>query len=272
MENIIGHEKVKIILNKLIDEDKVGHAYLFLGKEGIGKKMMAVQFAKRVMSIDEGEFNESDFKIISPENDTIKVEQIRKLIDEIYLKPVLSKKKVIIIDNAEKMNDNAQNALLKVLEEPPIYAVIILISSNKEKIIKTILSRVTEIPFEALSNEELKQIIKEDIDFDYARGSVSRAMDILEGDYFKSAKEIMPIIESKDFLLLNRKMNEIKKADVDIVKVLEMLKIMYYKNLREDAYSSAKKIELIEETIKKIVRNANADLALDKLMIEMCRS
>lgn len=272
MENIIGHEKVKIILNKIIDENKIGHAYLFFGKDGIGKKMMAIDFAKKIMSINDSEFNEADFKMVVPDGDVIKVEQIRNLIDDIYLKPTHSKKKVIIINDADKMNDNAQNALLKVLEEPPTYAVIILVTSNKEKIIKTILSRVMEIPFNALTNEELKQIVKEDIDLDYARGSVSKAMSILEGDYFKIANEIMPLIDKRDFLLINRKINEVKKSDIDIVKVLEMLKIMYYKELKENTYLSVKNIELIEQTIKDINRNANTDLALDKFIIEICRS
>ena len=272
MENIIGHEKVKIILNKLIDEDKVGHAYLFFGREGIGKKMMAIEFAQKIMEKNEGKINDSDFKIIYPENDIIKVEQIRELINDIYLKPVISKKKVIIINDANKMNDNAQNALLKVLEEPPSYAIIILIVNNKEKILKTILSRVTEIAFEALSNDELKQIIKEDIDFDYARGSVSQAMSIIENDFYKMSKEILPLIDSKDFLMLNRKMNEVKKADIDIAKELEMLKNMYYNNIRENTYVSVKKIEIIEETIKRLERNANSDLTIDKFMIEICRS
>ena len=162
MENIIGHEKVKIILQKQIEEDKIGHAYMFFGKEGIGKKCLAIEFAKQIMSNGDNVFNESDFKIIFPENDSIKVEEIRNLINEVYLKPVYSKRKVFIINDADKMNVNAQNALLKVLEEPPTYTTIILIVSHKERIIKTILSRVTEVTFDCLTDEELKQIIGQD--------------------------------------------------------------------------------------------------------------
>ena len=137
MDKIIGHEKQKQILKKMIDEDKIGHAYLFTGKDGIGKKLVAIEFAKQVMSSETSDsFNETDFKIILPEKDSIKIEEVRNLIDEVYLKPTYSKRKVIIIDDADKMNMNAQNALLKVLEEPPVYATLILITSNKDKIIK----------------------------------------------------------------------------------------------------------------------------------------
>lgn len=194
MENIIGHEKVKIILEKLITEDKIGHAYLFLGKEGIGKKLLAIDFAKKIMALDDGSFNESDFKVITPEKDLIKVDEIRNLINEVFLKPTHSKRKVFIIDDADRMNASAQNALLKVLEEPPLYATLILIVSNKEKIIKTILSRVTEIKFANLSNAELEKIVGNKIDLEYARGSASKALEILESDYYNSTQELMRFI------------------------------------------------------------------------------
>ncbi|MBQ9314704.1 MAG: AAA family ATPase [Clostridia bacterium] len=271
MENIIGHEKVKIILKKIIDENKVGHAYMFVGKEGIGKKLVAIAFAKQIMNLDGSTFNESDFKIILPENDLIKVEQIRKIINEVYLKPVYSKHKVIVIDDADKMNANAQNALLKVLEEPPMYATLILVVSNKEKIIKTILSRVTEITFDNLTNQELEKIVGKAIDLDYARGSASKALSLLEGNYYEMATQLITAMDEKDFLKLNKKMTEAKQSDVVIVKLLEMIKIMYHKNMKEDTYAKIKKIELLDDTIKNLNRNANADLALDKLMIEICR-
>ena len=190
MENIIGHENVKIILKRMIEEDKVGHAYMFVGKEGIGKKLLAIEFAKQIMNQKDNTFNESDFKIILPESDLIKVEEIRNLINEIYLKPIFSKHKILIIDDADKMNANAQNALLKVLEEPPAYATLRLIVSHKERIIKTILSRVTEIVFNPLNREELEQIVSGgNINLEYARGSVSKALSIISEEYYPYAQE-----------------------------------------------------------------------------------
>lgn len=270
MENIIGHEKVKVLLNQLIEEDKIGHAYMFVGKDGIGKKEIAIEFAKKIMSKDSNLFNEPDFKMIMPENELIKVEEIRDLINEVYIKPVYSNKKLIIIDDADKMNANAQNALLKVLEEPPAYITIILIVSNKERIIRTILSRVTEIAFDNLTNEELQKIIGREFDYDLARGSASKALSLLDGNYYEMANVLIQLIEKKDYLLLNRKFTEFKQLNVDILNVLETLKVMFYKNLKENTCEKIKMIEFIDNTIKNIDRNANVDLALDKFMIETC--
>lgn len=242
-----------------------------LAKRELVKNGLAIAFANKIMTKDEGKWNESDFKIISPENDLIKVEDIRSLISEIYLKPIEAKRKVMIIDDADKMNLNAQNALLKVLEEPPAYATLILIVSHKEKMIKTVLSRMTEITFDHLTKEELKQIVGKEIDYELARGSASKAFSILEDDYFAITKELIPIIDQKDFIKLNKKMIEIKQSGTEIEKVLEILKLMYYKDLKENTYIKVKNIQLIEQTIKNLNRNANVDLALDKLMIELCR-
>ena len=123
MEKIVGHENEINLLNKAIAEDKIVHAYLFSGREGIGKKKVAIDFANKII----GE-NITNLKIIEPENDIIKIEVIRNLITDVYLKPTDSSKKVFIINDADKMNVNAQNALLKVLEEPPTYIVLILVS------------------------------------------------------------------------------------------------------------------------------------------------
>ena len=213
MINIIGHEKVKIILDKLLKEDKIGHAYLFFGKEGIGKKLMAINFAEKIMEKDGGNFNDTDFKIIFPEKDLIKVEEIRNLINEVYLKPTHSKRKVIIIDDADKMNVNAQNALLKVLEEPPIYATLILIVSNKEKIIKTILSRVTEIQFDSLSNEELRKIVGDKIDIDYV---IKKA--------YGSDTTLKEENKEEDTKIDLFKEEEIKSEDVNVTELDEKIK------------------------------------------------
>lgn len=270
MNKIIGHDKVKKILEKVILEDKISHAYLFLGKDGIGKKLMATRFSEMVMTKN-GTFNEADFKIIEPEKDVIKVEEIRKLITEIYIKPTYSSKKVIIINDADKMNSSAQNALLKVLEEPPLYATLILITSNKEKIIRTILSRVTEIKFDNLTVDELEKIVGNCIDLTYARGSASKALSLMENDCYAVSQELVDLFNKKSFLDINKKVSEIKSSDTDIVKILELAKVMYHKNMKQDTYRKIKIINLLEETIRNLGRNANSDLTLDRLIIKICK-
>lgn len=272
MGKIVGHRKEIEILNKLVEENKVGHAYLFLGNEGIGKKLVAVEFAKKILALENEALPESDFKIIGLDADIIKIDEIRGLIDEVYLKPVVAKHKVIIIDNADNMNVNAQNALLKVLEEPPFYATIILIVSNREKIIKTIWSRVTEIKFENLSDDELRLILSDEVDITYAGGSVKKALSLTEGDCYTNASDLADLFLIKNFLEINRKVSEIKSEKENVPKVLEFVKLIYNKSVRENMVEKLRIIEVLDDTINNLNRNANLDLALDKMIIKICNS
>lgn len=272
MGKIVGHRKEIEILNKLVEENKVGHAYLFLGTDGIGKKLVAVEFAKKILALENEALPESDFKIIGLDADIIKIDEIRGLIDEVYLKPVVAKHKVIIIDNADNMNVNAQNALLKVLEEPPFYATIILIVSNREKIIKTIWSRVTEIKFENLSDNELRLILGDEVDITYAGGSVKKALSLAEGDCYTNASDLADLFLTKNFLEINRKVSEIKSEKENVPKVLEFVKLIYNKSVRENMIEKLRIIEVLDDTINNLNRNANLDLALDKMIIKICDS
>ena len=293
MLNIIGHEKVKTKLKKVIETNSVSHAYLFSGKDGIGKKKLAIEFAKSVMCNNSTIFdycgncescltfeNGNDFKIIFPTKNVIKVDEIREFCSELFLKPTKTSHKVFIIDDAECMNEQAQNALLKVLEEPPLYATIILITSNKEKLLNTIKSRVVDIQFDFLSNEEIKKALEiNNIEYTeeaikYANGSLKKALDFVNDELFDIAKEITELLETKDFLAINRKFEEIKadkKLKPCIPIILEKTMQIFFIKFRTEKKYEYKNIEKIEETIQKIKRNANVDLALDSLMVELCK-
>ena len=171
--NIIGHEEIREKLANLIKNQKISHAYLFTGKSGIGKRKVAIEFAENMMCTDsclgiacknceacKTFYNNGDFNIIEPEKNIIKVDEIRGLINEIYLKPTKAKRKCFIINDADLMNESAQNALLKVLEEPPKYASIILIAENKEKLLGTIKSRVIEVAFNPLTENQMEKILR----------------------------------------------------------------------------------------------------------------
>ena len=128
-ENIFGNNSIKNILKQSIDSNKVSHSYLMIGVSGIGKKMIATEFAKGILCLSEDkacnhcksciEFNSNnnpDFFCIEPEGNSIKIEQIRELQKKIQEKPIISEKKVYIIDQADLMTKEAQNCLLKTLE------------------------------------------------------------------------------------------------------------------------------------------------------------
>ena len=164
-ENIVGNNKIKESLKNAVKSNNVSHSYLFIGKAGVGKKIFAKDLAKKVMCLGNSilEFDNCDscikfdansnpdFSIIVPDGKSIKIEQIRDLQAKILEKPISSNKKVYIIDNADTMTEESQNCLLKTLEEPPEYAMIILIASNENRMLQTIKSRCVIIRFERLN-------------------------------------------------------------------------------------------------------------------------
>ena len=174
-ENILGNEKNKELLKNIIETQNIAHSYMFIGKESIGKMLFAKEFAKSILCLNKEkpcnkcksciEFetdNNPDFKILEQEGTSIKIEQIRKLTSKVHEKPVVSNRKVYIINNSNTMTKEAQNSLLKTLEEPPEYVTIILITSNENMFLPTIKSRCTKILFNKLTNEELAKILEKE--------------------------------------------------------------------------------------------------------------
>lgn len=172
---VVGQQKPIQILKNLISSDKIGHAYLFMGQEGIGKKLAAISFAKAVnclnlsenyvpcnhcsncLKIEKG--IHPDVNIISPLNSVITIEQIREIKNTIYWQPLEGRKKIFILDDAHRMNHAASNSLLKILEEPPPYAILILITAEPENLLATIISRCHPISFQPLKEAEMRKVL-----------------------------------------------------------------------------------------------------------------
>ena len=197
-QNLIGNENVKNILSKTVETNSILHSYLFVGIEGIGKSLFAKEFAKAILclskekkSCDECksciEFkndNNPDFMIINPDGNSIKIEQIRFLIEKISEKPISSEHKVYIVNDSDKMTIEAQNSLLKTLEEPPEYAVLILITSNESKLLNTIKSRCTKIFFNKIEDAQMEKYIRQNISED----STISIVEASQGSIRKSVK------------------------------------------------------------------------------------
>lgn len=177
-DNIIGNEQNKEILKQIIKNDNIAHSYMFIGKESIGKMQFAKEFAKAIMCVGDEtscnkcksciEFNTSnnpDFTIVEPDGNAIKIDQIRDLVKKVYEKPIVSNKKVYIINDSNLMTKEAQNSLLKTLEEPPEYVTIILIASNENLFLPTIKSRCTKIIFNKLTNDELVKVLEKQYNY-----------------------------------------------------------------------------------------------------------
>lgn len=174
-KDILGHERVKKILRKALQKKKVPNSMLFCGPEGVGKEEMAFLLAKALncerkrddacetcascRGINARNF--PDLLVIQPEGNAIKIEQMRTLRKIAYLKPMTGKKRVFIVTEVEKMTEEAANSLLKVLEEPPLFSYVILVTHNPFLIIPTIKSRCQILNFPPVSRENILKILME---------------------------------------------------------------------------------------------------------------
>lgn len=179
---VIGHEKEKVYIEKLLEKNYDSLSLLFEGVDCIGKKLFALYTARGYLCEKRESFGcgkckdcrlmdntisniyektnltpHPNIRVIQSEGKEIKIDQIREVIDFLSLKS--DKGKVVIIEKAENMNVESGNAILKTLEEPPHKSLIILTTSNQSKILPTILSRLKKIKFAKLSREEVRQIL-----------------------------------------------------------------------------------------------------------------
>ncbi len=269
-EKIIGHEESKNTLENDIVNGKVSHAYLFSGIEGIGKKELALEFAKELLHTEH--LNACiDFKYIEKAEDStvIKVEQIRKrLADDVHIAPATCDKKVYIINDAHLMNEEAQNAILKTLEEPPSYVVIILITHTEQQLLTTVMSRVKLIKFSKLEAAELDVLTdklagnKLDIlKHEYANGSLKIALELLKEDNkYDKIKAVVDRITFKDKLGVINALNEVSFKDEETFKYLE------YIFLRNKMYSL---VPLVEYAKNRMNENGNEDMIKTAFMLKV---
>ena len=203
--------------------------------------------------------NSPDFSIIEPDGNSIKIEQIREFQKKVSEKPIISNKKVYIINDSDKMTVEAQNCLLKTLEEPPEFAKIILIGSNESSFLSTIKSRCTIIKFNPISDEQVKGYIKEKYELPEisesiilaSSGSIGKA-EILKDkqELFSSIDKVINNIEQMDLIDTLKNADIIYKSQEDKQDILEYININnnFNKNhlitvLLEDANNSNIKIK-----------------------------
>lgn len=279
-ENILGNDAVKKSLNNAVKTGNVSHSYLFVGKSGIGKKLFAQELAKKVMCLG-GEncescikFNASsnpDFQIISPDGKSIKIDQIRKMQSKIVEKPIISSKKVYIIDNADCMSEESQNCLLKTLEEPPEYAVIILVCSNENKMLQTIKSRCIIIKFEGLSDSQISQALNTN-DKELIRlcdGSLEKADKIQDNkETYNKLKDLANFLEQGSMIDVFNNADVLYSSKDEIIDLLDFLNIIFFEKSMQNI-RSAKAVSIIENTKKKIMANNNLDMSIDYMLMHI---
>ena len=285
-ENIIGNEKNKELLNQIIRTNNIAHSYMFIGKESIGKMLFAKEFAKAILCINDSkpcgdcksciEFessNNPDFEIIEPDGNNIKIEQIRELIKKVYEKPIVSNKKVYIINDSNLMTKEAQNSLLKTLEEPPEYVTIILIASNENLFLPTIKSRCTKIMFRKLTDSELKTILErkynkldiQELMLKIADGSVNKAVS-LDGkeELYNKVNRIYSSLENVNIIELINSKEDIFKDKEEAIEMLEYINLIFFQKISSNLkYVECMKI--VEDTKDRLKKNNNYDMTIDNL-------
>lgn len=312
-DEVVGQKAIVTTLKNAIAEDKIAHAYLFCGPRGTGKTTMARLFAK-ALNCFEGlghQCNKCDscvgimkgeqpdvIEIDAASNST--VDSVRQLIDNVSYQPILSRYKVYIIDEVHNMSNSAFNALLKTLEEPPSFVVFILATTEPQKILPTILSRVQRFDFSKVSEEDLianmKRVLEnEHIQYEenalkliasLADGGVRDSLSLLDklvsysGDNLKvqDVEEMLGLLSLKDEIKIINAIAD-KKAD----ECLSLVKEEYQKGadilrLHNDLigiykdfilYSTTKDESLMNRLKEEDVRSLNLSLNEAKADIDI---
>ena len=214
---LYGHEKAKRLLNRSLAADRIPHAYIFRGPDGVGKKLFARGLAAVLNCRDRRgteacgacvscrkfkSMNHPDFLVIRPEKGVIKIDQIRNLSRELTYPPYESKVRVVVLEDVQTMRREAANSLLKTLEEPPENNVLILTAESSQEILPTLISRCQVVPFANLSIEDTAAIlIKNGVGSDaaplYARladGSPGKAMLFQNSDMVSLWQETVTVL------------------------------------------------------------------------------
>lgn len=320
--NVIGHEEIVTHLQSAIQMNKISHAYIFAGEDGIGKNFVADIFATTIQCeakadnpctlckscLQAASGNQPDIKRVIHEKASIGVDDIRLQINnDIGVKPYASPYKIYILDEAEKMTEQAQNALLKTIEEPPEYAVLLLLTNNVNAFLPTILSRCVLLNFKTVGKEEIKRYLMEeekipdyqaDISAAFASGNLGKAIKYASSESFMQLKSdvihLMQNIREMDIAEISDAVKYFSENKSQIEDCLDLMMLWYrdvlmfkatkdanhllYKEELQDIKNQAKVLsfENLERimnsfaTVKsRLKANVNFDVAIELLLINM---
>lgn len=320
-QDIIGQEQIKEHLQNALSTGKVSHAYLINGEKSSGKEFIAKVFAM-ALQCEKGEVepcqechsckqalsgNHPDIiRVVHEKPNTISVDDIRKQINgDVALKPYSSARKVYLITEAEKMTVQAQNALLKTLEEPPSYVVIVLMTSNVNTLLPTILSRCVMLHMKPVPDKLVKEYLcrqlqvpdyKAEVCAAFARGNIGKAKALASSEDFDNIKsDALSLLKYIQDMELNEIIAAVKKASEYKLEINDYLDIcvIWYRDallfkatndvnhlvfrdeiqaLRRAAQRSSYEgietiIKALDTAKKRLEANVNFDLVMELLML-----
>ena len=325
LRDILGNETLKEHFKTAVQHGKVSHAYIIEGEKGSGKKMLAEAFAKILQCEQEKEeacgectsciqMEHRDhpdvIRVIHEKPNVISVKEMREqVVNTIEVKPYKGPYKIYIIDEAEKMNNAAQNAILKTIEEPPPYAVLLLLTTNRGAFLPTILSRCILLTVKPVPERDIKNYLvdslhipKETAEFcaEYSMGNIGKAKDVALSEEFMEKRDFMvsvlrDIHDTEDFEIVE-KVKSLKKWKDSIDECIDIIlmwfrDILLFKVINQDKnlifkeyYSIIKKqseiltlegiediLKYIDQTRLRMKANVNFDTSLELLLIEIKR-
>ena len=252
----VGHREINQYMQSAVEQQKVSHAYLLNGERGAGKKLLANLFAM-TLQCESGKSepcgecksckqakngNQPDIIVVKHEKaGTISVDDIREQLNgDIMIKPYSSPRKIYIIPEADLMTVQAQNALLKTLEEPPEYAVIFLLTENAESLLPTIRSRCVMLKLRNIKDKLVKKYLMEhlqvpdyqaDICAAFAQGNIGRAVMLAKSEHFNEIKEqaiqLLKYIDEMELHEIVSAIKEINKYKLEVTDYLDIITIWY---------------------------------------------
>lgn len=296
MKKLIGNEKLKKTIAEYIKCSRLPQAIIIEGEQGLGKHTAAAFIAAAALCKSENapclncdtcrtvlEKNHTDIKYYAPEKSTFTVDMARAIRTEAYLKPLTSDYNIAILEHCELMNAEAQNALLKVLEEPPESALFILLTENAGAFLTTVLSRCLLLRVTPLSNEEVSNYLESETDKSpeeilpavmLSEGNIGKALMFLDDEDTEEIRQL-----SKRFYtnLCDKNSIELLKCAYEAEKFgarIEVLKILYETIFTELKVSNGdKKRGLIEaaEAVSFAIERLNANGNKSVVLNNMCQ-
>jgi DNA polymerase III subunit delta' len=317
---IRGHDRTLDLVGRALRRGCLGQAYLFTGPEGIGKKRAAQGLARAVLCVDRpGEgcsTCESCRKVmanthadctvvtLAAEKKEITIDQVRELKRRLGLRALDGENKVALINDAHRLNPAAQSALLKLLEEPPGSALLILIATNPSLFSRPLLSRCQQVRFAPLPLTLVEEILVQDQGLApemaralaaFSQGSIGRAL-TLNSQIFTEERPMLLAalveVSRASFMGLSQLAEKLLEGEDEVVARLEVLLSWYrdllrYQLLGEPAVEqnldqlsllaqastegkieqSLRKLTLVYNTIQALGRNANRQLALERMLL-----
>ena len=320
-KDVVGHRDIIQYIQDAVQQNKVSHAYILNGQRGSGKKMLANLFAMTLQCesgrpepcgechscIQANSGNHPDIITVRHEKPaSISVDDIRTQMNgDIMIKPYSSPYKIYIVPEADLLTVQAQNALLKTIEEPPEYAVIFLLTENADSLLPTIRSRCVMLKLRNIKDKLVKKYLMEqlripdyqaDLCAAFAQGNIGRAIMLAKSEHFNEIKEeaiqLLKYIDEMELHEVVSAIKEIGKYKLEITDYLDIITIWYrdvlmYKATKDvgglvfgdqlkyikekAAKSSYEGLERILESIEKakarLRANVNFDLVMELLFL-----